>query len=97
MDKLLNPPPEVLSVLILEVVPLVGVRLHGEGEEVEAGEVGDEDRIPAVPPIVSIRNLSNKESFIAFFIFKQIFEYSPYFQKIFLNRPFLKIRWHVQH
>ena len=72
MDKLLNPPPVVLSVLILEVVPLVGVRLHGEGEEVQAGEVGDEDRVPAVPPIVSIRNLSNIALYIVFFYLRTL-------------------------
>ena len=63
MDKLLNPPPVVLSVLVLEVVPLVRVRLHGEGEEVEAGEVGDEDGVPAVPPIVSISDLFKQKNY----------------------------------
>ena len=55
--------PVELSVLVLEVVPLVRVRLHGEGEEVEAGEVGDEDGVPAVPPIVSISDLFKKKNY----------------------------------
>ena len=43
--------------LVLEVVSHVRVRLHGEGEEVEAGEVRGEHRAGTVPPVVRVSSL----------------------------------------
>ena len=49
--------------LVLEVVSHVRVRLHGECEEVEAGEVRVEDGAGAVPSIVGVRSLKAKNTF----------------------------------
>ena len=43
--------------LVLEVVSHVRVRLHGECEEVEAGEVRVEHGAGAVPSVVRVRSL----------------------------------------
>ena len=43
--------------LVLEVISHVRVRLHGECEEVEAGEVRVEHGAGAVPSVVRVRSL----------------------------------------
>ena len=51
--------------LVLEVVSHVRVRLHGECEEVEAGEVRVEDGACAIPAVVGVRSLvANKNLFM---------------------------------
>ena len=57
--NLLHPLPVLLSVLVLEVVPLVSICLHRECEEVETSKVGDEYGVSAVPTIVSICHLGD--------------------------------------
>ena len=51
----------IINLLILVVVSLVRVRLDREGEEVEAGLVGDEQGEGAVPPIPRVGHRVLKE------------------------------------
>ena len=46
-----------MNLLILVVVALVGIRLDGEGEEVEASLVADEQGQRAVPTVTRVRHL----------------------------------------
>ena len=46
-----------MNLLILVVVALVGIRLDGEAEEVEASLVADEQRQRAVPTVTRVRHL----------------------------------------
>ena len=47
----------LVNLLILVVVALVGIRLDGEGEEIEAGLVADEEGQRAVPTVTRVCNL----------------------------------------
>ena len=47
----------LVNLLILVVVALVGIRLDGEGEEIEAGLVADEKGQRAVPTVTRVRHL----------------------------------------
>ena len=47
----------LVNLLILVVVALVGIRLDGEGEEVEASLVADEEGQRPVPTVTRIRHL----------------------------------------
>ena len=46
-----------MNLLILVVVALVGIRLDGEGEEVEASLVADEQGQRSVPTVTRVRHL----------------------------------------
>ena len=46
-----------VNLLILVVVALVGIRLDGEAEEVEAGLVADEEGQRPVPTVTRVRHL----------------------------------------
>ena len=47
----------IINLLILVVVSLIRIRLDGEGEEIEAGLVADEEGQRAVPTVTRVCNL----------------------------------------
>ena len=56
----------LVNLLILVVVALVGIRLDGEGEEVEASLVADEQGAGTVPAVARVCHLMRGKELLSF-------------------------------